>query len=176
MCLIPRSVIEEVGLALPVFIKWDDAEYGLRARKHGYPTVSMPGVAAWHVPWQDKNDAHDWQAYYHVRNRVITALLHSPYDHGGALVSESAETQVQHLLSMQYSTAALRVLALEDVLSGPDHLHRDLLSKMASCAPSARSTPTPSPSPTSRTSRRSGGASRRRGAATRRLRRTSSGW
>ena len=131
MCLIPTRIIDEIGLALPVFIKWDDAEYGLRARKGGYPTVSMPGVAAWHVPWQDKNDAHDWQAYYHLRNRVVAALLHSPYDRGGRLVAESAETQVQHLLSMQYSTAALRLLAIEDVLSGPAHLHRDLQTKMA---------------------------------------------
>jgi galactofuranosylgalactofuranosylrhamnosyl-N-acetylglucosaminyl-diphospho-decaprenol beta-1,5/1,6-galactofuranosyltransferase len=130
MCLIPTRVIDEIGLALPAFIKWDDAEYGLRARKAGYPTVSMPGVAAWHVPWQDKNDAQDWQAYYHLRNRVVTALLHSPYDRGGRLVAESAETQVQHLLSMQYSTAALRLLAIEDVLSGPEHLHRDLQTKM----------------------------------------------
>ena len=32
MCLIPRVVIEEIGLSLPLFIKWDDAEYGLRAK------------------------------------------------------------------------------------------------------------------------------------------------
>ena len=32
MCLIPRAVAEDVGLPLPLFIKWDDAEYGLRAR------------------------------------------------------------------------------------------------------------------------------------------------
>jgi len=32
---------------------------------------------------------------------------------------------------MQYSTAALRLLAIEDVLSGPDHMHRDLGTKMA---------------------------------------------
>ena len=38
---------------------------------------------------------------------------------------------MQALLSMQYSTAALRLLAIEDVLSGPEHLHRDLGTKMA---------------------------------------------
>jgi galactofuranosylgalactofuranosylrhamnosyl-N-acetylglucosaminyl-diphospho-decaprenol beta-1,5/1,6-galactofuranosyltransferase len=130
MCLIPTRIIDEIGLALPVFIKWDDAEYGVRARKHGYPTVSMPGVAAWHVPWDDKNDARDWQAYYHLRNRVVAALLHSEHDHGGTLLSESLERQLQNLLSMQYSTAALRNLALEDVLSGPAHLHRDIKTKM----------------------------------------------
>ena len=100
----------------------------------GVPTVSMPGVAVWHVPWQDKTDAVDWQAYYHVRNRLVTALLHSPYDHGGRVVAESMETQIQHLLSMQYSTAAMRILALEDLLSGPAHLHADLATKNAQLA------------------------------------------
>ena len=130
LCLIPVRVIAELGLALPVFIKWDDAEYGLRARDHGIPTVSMPGVAAWQAPWADKNDALDWQAYYHLRNRVVTALLHSSADRGGALLSESLQRQLQNLLSMQYSTVALRLLAIEDVLTGPAHLHREIGTKM----------------------------------------------
>jgi galactofuranosylgalactofuranosylrhamnosyl-N-acetylglucosaminyl-diphospho-decaprenol beta-1,5/1,6-galactofuranosyltransferase len=129
MCLIPVQIVREIGLAVPVFIKWDDAEYGLRASKAGYPTVSMPGVAAWHVAWLEKNDAIDWQAYYHLRNRLVVALLHSPFRRGGRLIAESAELQLQGLLSMRYSTARLRLLALEDVLSGPAHLHRDLGTK-----------------------------------------------
>jgi galactofuranosylgalactofuranosylrhamnosyl-N-acetylglucosaminyl-diphospho-decaprenol beta-1,5/1,6-galactofuranosyltransferase len=132
MCLIPTKIINELGLAIPVFIKWDDAEYAVRAGAKGYSTVSLPGVAAWHIPWLDKNDALDWQAYYHIRNRVIVALLHSPFKRGGRLPAESGERQLQNLLSMQYSTAALRLLAIEDVLSGPGHLHRDLGTKMSS--------------------------------------------
>jgi galactofuranosylgalactofuranosylrhamnosyl-N-acetylglucosaminyl-diphospho-decaprenol beta-1,5/1,6-galactofuranosyltransferase len=131
MCLIPTVTVRELGLALPVFIKWDDAEYGLRAREAGFPTVSLPGVAVWHVPWQDKNDALDWQAYYHLRNRLVAALLHSPYERGGAVVTENLEHQIKHLLSMQYSTATMRLMAMEDILAGPDHLHRDLPRKMA---------------------------------------------
>ncbi|GAB2469478.1 glycosyltransferase [Jatrophihabitans fulvus] len=129
-CLIPTSIVRDLGLALPVFIKWDDSEYGLRAGAAGYPTVSMPGVAVWHVPWQDKNDALDWQAYYHLRNRLVAALLHSPYERGGSVISENVQFQLRHLLAMQYSTAELRLRAIEDVLSGPEHLHRDLASKM----------------------------------------------
>jgi galactofuranosylgalactofuranosylrhamnosyl-N-acetylglucosaminyl-diphospho-decaprenol beta-1,5/1,6-galactofuranosyltransferase len=90
----------------------------------------MPGVAAWHIPWLDKNDALDWQAYYHLRNRLVTALLHSPLKRGGRLVAESLERQLQGVLSMQYSTVALRLMAVEDVLSGPAHLHRELPTKL----------------------------------------------
>ncbi len=130
MCLIPVDVLKTVGLSLPFFIKWDDAEYGLRAGKAGFPTVSLPGMAIWHVPWTEKDDALDWQAYYHQRNRMVAALLHSPYPRGGRLVRESFNHQVKHLLAMQYSVADLRLRALEDVLSGPEHLHRDLATTL----------------------------------------------
>jgi galactofuranosylgalactofuranosylrhamnosyl-N-acetylglucosaminyl-diphospho-decaprenol beta-1,5/1,6-galactofuranosyltransferase len=130
MCLIPTRIIRELGLALPVFLKWDDAEYGVRARDHGYPTVSLPGVASWQATWDDKDDARDWQAYYHLRNRVVSALLHSGQRRGGKLLGESLERQLQSLLSMQYSTVALRLLAIEDVLTGPAHLHREIGTKL----------------------------------------------
>ena len=130
MELIPVSVIREVGLSLPVFIKWDDAEYGLRAREHGVPTVSLPGVAAWHVPWTDKDDSIDWQAYYHERNRMVAALLHTPHKRGGRLVRESFLHHVRHLLTSQYSVVELRNQALEDLLSGPEHLHAQLDTRL----------------------------------------------
>jgi galactofuranosylgalactofuranosylrhamnosyl-N-acetylglucosaminyl-diphospho-decaprenol beta-1,5/1,6-galactofuranosyltransferase len=131
MCLIPVQLIKELGLAIPVFIKWDDAEYGVRARDRGYPTVSLPGVACWQAPWTDKNDALDWNAYYHLRNRLVAALLHSKEPHGGQLIPESLERQLQALLSMQYSTVALRALAIEDVLRGPAHMHDEIGTKLA---------------------------------------------
>jgi galactofuranosylgalactofuranosylrhamnosyl-N-acetylglucosaminyl-diphospho-decaprenol beta-1,5/1,6-galactofuranosyltransferase len=64
MCLIPTKIIREIGLSLPMFIKWDDAEFGLRAGEAGYATVTLPGVAVWHVPWHEKDDTIDWQAYF----------------------------------------------------------------------------------------------------------------
>jgi galactofuranosylgalactofuranosylrhamnosyl-N-acetylglucosaminyl-diphospho-decaprenol beta-1,5/1,6-galactofuranosyltransferase len=130
MCLIPTEVLRTIGLSLPLFIKWDDSEYGVRAAEHGFPTVSLPGTAVWHVPWTDKNDALDWQSYFHQRNRTIAALLHSPYDHGGRVVRESFNHQVKHLFALQYSTAELRHRALEDVLAGPDRLHGELATKL----------------------------------------------
>ncbi len=130
MCLIPTSVLAEIGLSLPLFIKWDDSEFGLRAKEIGVPTVTFPGAAVWHVPWTDKNDALDWQAFFHQRNRFIAALLHSPYERGGRMVRESLNHQIKHLVSMQYSTVELRHQALEEVLAGPDHLHADLPTRL----------------------------------------------
>ncbi len=130
-CMIPRVVLAEIGLSLPVFIKWDDAEYGVRARAAGFPTVTLPGAAVWHVPWTDKNDALDWQSYFHHRNRLIAALLHSPFKRGGRLLRESLNNQIAHIVAMQYSTAELRLRAMEDILEGPGHLHEMLPTRLA---------------------------------------------
>jgi len=131
MCLIPTEVVRAIGLSLPLFIKWDDSEYGLRAQAAGFPTITLPGAAVWHIPWTDKNDALDWQAYFHHRNRFVAALTHSPFPHGGRLIWESLNHQIKHLLAMQYSTVELRLRALEDVLDGPEKLHAELGTKLA---------------------------------------------
>lgn len=131
MSLIPVEVLEAVGLALPVFIKWDDAEYSLRARDHGFPTVSLPGAAVWHVSWVDKDDSHDWQAFFHARNRLIVALLHSPHAKGGRLSQANLSYDVKNLLAMDYYTVAMRHAAIESVLAGPEGLHEDLPGRLS---------------------------------------------
>nr|WP_279549724.1 glycosyltransferase [Leucobacter weissii] len=130
MCLIPKRIIQTIGLALPLFIKWDDAEYGLRAREYGFRTVSLPGVALWHVAWQDKDDTQDWQAFFHARNRVVVGLLHSQEPRGGALVQFNGRQDIKKLFNMQYYAVRLSVDGLEAVLEGPDALHRSLATAM----------------------------------------------
>jgi galactofuranosylgalactofuranosylrhamnosyl-N-acetylglucosaminyl-diphospho-decaprenol beta-1,5/1,6-galactofuranosyltransferase len=131
MCMIPTSVIRDIGLPLPLFIKWDDSEYGLRARAAGFRTVSLPGAALWHISWIDKDDLVGWQAYFHNRNRLITAILHSPLRKGGDVLRESFQEDVKHLVSLQYFTANNRLDARDDLLTGPAHLHPSLRTKLA---------------------------------------------
>ncbi|WP_216902666.1 glycosyltransferase [Nocardia alni] len=120
-CVIPRRVAEELGQPLPLFLKWDDAEYGLRARDHGYPTVTLPGAAVWHMAWSDKDDAIDWQAYFHLRNRLIVASLHLAGD-GKPMVLNTIKATLKHLLCLEYSTVAIQNEAIRDYLAGPEKL------------------------------------------------------
>ncbi|MBV9651571.1 MAG: glycosyltransferase [Pseudonocardiales bacterium] len=122
MCLIPRTVAEHVGLPLPLFIKWDDVEYGLRARAAGYPTTTVPGVGIWHMSFADKDDATDWQAYFHLRNRLVGAALHGTDAHATALLADSLKHALKHALAMEYSTLALQEMAIRDFLAGPQSL------------------------------------------------------
>lgn len=130
MCLIPLEAIRRVGLALPAFIKWDDAEFCLRAGEAGFRTVSLPGVALWHVSWVNKDDMIDWQAYFHARNRIVAALLHSNAPRSGRLLVHSRRVDLKHLMMMQYYPVALRAKALRDVLAGPRHMRETLATSM----------------------------------------------
>jgi len=132
MCLIPLAVVRELGLSVPAFIKWDDAEYGLRAAEHGVPVVSLPGSAVWHVSWVDKDDTIDWQAFYHARNRMLAALLHSPHPRGGRLLRSQFALDTKYLFAMQYFAEAARLEAYRSVLAGPDALHAELPTRLAS--------------------------------------------
>ncbi len=122
MCLIPRVVAEDIGLPLPLFIKWDDVEYGLRARAAGYPTATVPGVAIWHMSFADKDDATDWQAYFHLRNRLVGAALHGTEHRPTAMLADSLKHALKHALAMEYSTLALQEMAIRDFMAGPQAL------------------------------------------------------
>ncbi|MFH6876540.1 glycosyltransferase [Corynebacterium amycolatum] len=129
MCLIPRVAAEAIGQPLPLFIKWDDAEYGLRAGKAGFPTATWPGVAIWHMAWSDKDDAIDWQAYFHLRNRLIVAALQYEGDAAG-IVRSMRKATFKHLLCLEYSTVAIQNEAMKDFLAGPERLFDILESSL----------------------------------------------
>jgi len=122
-------VAERIGLPLPLFIKWDDCEYGLRAGSHGIPTATVPGVAIWHLSFVEKDDSSDWQAYFHVRNRLVVGALHGP-DNPRAMLTDSLKRTLRHLFLLEYSTIALHHMAMRDFLSGPRSLFGALPSAL----------------------------------------------
>ncbi|MFC3796742.1 glycosyltransferase [Corynebacterium tuscaniense] len=129
MNLFPRVVAEKMGLPLPLFIKWDDNEYALRAKEAGLPTVTWPGVAIWHMAWADKDDAIDWQAYFHMRNRLIVASIYGP-ENPEAMLKNMLKSTLKHYVCMEYSTIAIQNEAMKDFLAGPDQLFDILESSL----------------------------------------------
>lgn len=129
MCLIPVAVMRKIGLALPVFIKFDDIEYGLRAGKAGFPTVCLPGVAVWHQAWHDKDPARSWEEYFTERNRWITALLTYP-DTPPRMLLETLYGDASLGLRFVYSAMALHHMALKDIMRGPQYLVDCLPTKL----------------------------------------------
>ncbi|WP_158888551.1 glycosyltransferase [Amycolatopsis anabasis] len=119
-CLIPYEVVKEIGYPLPFFFQWDDAEYSYRARAHGFPTVTLPGAGVWHADFHWK-DWDEWHRYFNLRNSIITAALHSPFNLN--LLSRVLLAQVvRYLLGMQYGLTHTLIKAVEDFLEGPEIL------------------------------------------------------
>lgn len=130
MCLIPTAIMKDIGLSLPVFIKYDDFEFGLRAQDHGYTTVSLPGVAVWHQAWHNKDTQRSWEDYFNNRNRWICLLLHADKP-TPQLVYQLAYNDVTIGLRLAYSSLHLHHLALRDVMRGPQYILSSMPTKLA---------------------------------------------
>lgn len=129
MCLIPTQIMREIGLAQPLFIKFDDVDYGLRAEDHGYHTVCLPGVAVWHQAWHAKDPSRTWEGYYLYRNHWICSLLHctKPSWHFlYGMLFDDAKAGVE----LVYSAMYLHHLALRDIMRGPDYIADTLATKL----------------------------------------------
>jgi galactofuranosylgalactofuranosylrhamnosyl-N-acetylglucosaminyl-diphospho-decaprenol beta-1,5/1,6-galactofuranosyltransferase len=122
-CLIPAGASEQLGLAAPYFLKWDDAEYGLRAGAAGYAVAAVPGLAVHHPTWATKGTSSSWSSWPLHRNRLATAAA---YGAGRGVLADSLAHQVKHVLSLQYATAELWNAALAEMLDGPAWLDADL--------------------------------------------------
>lgn len=121
--LLPAGAVSELGLSAPFFLKWDDAEYGLRARAAGYAVATVPGTGTWHPTWAGLGTISSWSAWPLHRNRLATAAA---YGAGRSVLLNSFVHQVKHILSLQYDTADLWDGALEQFLAGPEWLVSDL--------------------------------------------------
>lgn len=65
-CCIPTHRIKEIGYPLPVFVKGDDMEYGIRNHKE---VMHMNGIGVWHQSFQEK--ISPVVNYYSDRNMLI---------------------------------------------------------------------------------------------------------
>lgn len=129
MCLIPTQIMREIGLSQPLFIKFDDVDYGLRAEDHGYHTVCLPGVAVWHQAWHAKDPSRTWEGYYLYRNHWICSLLHctKPSWHFlYGMLFDDAKAGVE----LVYSAMHLHHLALRDIMRGPEYIADTLATKL----------------------------------------------
>lgn len=121
MSLIPTAIMKEIGLSLPVFIKFDDTEYSIRALEHGYHTICLPGVAVWHQAWHDKDPSRTWEEYFFQRNRWICGLLHCTHP-SLRFAIEMLRSDLASGLKLAYSAMHLHHMGLQDILRGPQYI------------------------------------------------------
>lgn len=115
--LFPPGTVAELGLPAPLFLKWDDAEYGLRATAHGFDHAVLPGTAVHHPPWTAYRTQMTWTARILHRNRLAVAAA---YGAGRGVVLSSLLHQLKHVLAGHLLTAELWEDGLEAMQAGPE--------------------------------------------------------
>ncbi|MFI1239148.1 glycosyltransferase [Nocardia salmonicida] len=138
-CLIPAEVVAKIGLPVPIFFQWDDVEYGIRAREHGFVTVTLPNAAVWHADFYWK-DYDDWARYFSTRNSLIVGALHTDLD-GKAITREFFRYIAEHLVGMQYGLVHTTLQGIEDFMKGPKALHDGGIDALAAARSSRNDYP-----------------------------------
>jgi len=129
---IPVSKISMDNLPLPLFIRFDDVEYGLRT---GSDILSLNGICLWHEPFDAKYSSS--MDYYHMRNSLIINTFHRPDINGFKAAAEMIHQVLSNLVRYRYGNIELIFRAVDDFLKGADYmlkldaesLHKELMAK-----------------------------------------------
>lgn len=114
---IPLSAVRASGLPLPLFVRCDDVEFGMRTK----PTyMTMNGICVWHAAFTHKFRA-PVDCYQYIRNYLIMNAIHGISSEPLFLARATRSLQL-HLRAMAYETAELMVKGFEDYLKGPEWL------------------------------------------------------
>ncbi|MEE1296750.1 MAG: glycosyltransferase [Bifidobacterium sp.] len=113
-CCIPTKVIEANGLPLPVFVRCDDAEYGVRCNT-GF--ITMNGLCVWHMSFHERYNAAV-ERYQTTRNTMI-AQATTGFAPESDFMWELHNNIRLELKKFGYENAELCLNAFEDFLKGP---------------------------------------------------------
>lgn len=114
---VPMAKISNENLPLPIFIRYDDVEYGLRT---GGDIVEMSGICLWHEPFEYKYSSS--MDYYHLRNSLIINAFHRPGYDGKAAAKHMLKEVKSNLGRYRYSNCELIFRGVEDFCKGPQFL------------------------------------------------------
>ena len=118
-CCMPINVVSDSNLPLPIFIKRDDIEYGLRS---GTKFVILNGICVWHEPFEYKSASY--LEYYYFRNMCIMNSRHRVSFNAKSLIREVRKRLLTFLLRYRYKDAELSLLGVQHYLKGIDWLKK----------------------------------------------------
>ena len=116
-CL-PLSDVDKFGLPLPLFIKFDDVEYGTRCCRN-VPIITMSGMAVSHADFDGKYNMH--LEYYTIRNQLIMLAVHKMQNRIGCIL-RLIKVSAKHLFLYRYDAQPILLRAFEDFLRGADFI------------------------------------------------------
>lgn len=118
-CTIPMEFVREDNLPLPIFIRGDDVEYGLRNMNR---LILMNGICVWHEPFEFKYSSSMF--YYIFRNKLIDNAVHRKNYSRKQFIKEFREQFFREVFTLRYKNAWLLLDGANDFLKGIDWLIR----------------------------------------------------
>lgn len=116
-CCFPAGIVTPDNLPLPLFIRGDDVEYGLRNMKR---LILMNGICVWHEPFENKYSS--FLEYYIIRNQLIVNAFHCPEYGAGQLNRDMLSHCLREITYYRYKNVELYLQGIQDFLKGPQWL------------------------------------------------------
>ncbi len=116
-CCIPIDTIKREGLPLPVFVRCDDAEYGIRCHPK---FMSMNGLCIWHMSFHARYNAAV-ERYQTTRNTMIAQATTGMAPKSNFMYELHNNIRLE-LKKFGYANAELCLDAFEDFLKGPEFI------------------------------------------------------
>lgn len=118
-CCIPISAVRPDNLPMPIFIRGDDVEYGLRNCRQ---LITLNGICVWHEPFESKYSSSMY--YYILRNQCIDNSMHCPQYGAAALKADLRRQVMGEVNRYRYRNADLLIRGVRDFLKGIDWLEQ----------------------------------------------------
>lgn len=114
---LPISIVDDSNLPLPLFIRGDDVEYGLRNARR---VITINGICVWHEPFENKYSSSMF--YYILRNRLIDNAIHDQVMPKKEFLNYMYHSVMGEIYLYRYKNARLLLEGVRDFLKGIDWL------------------------------------------------------
>lgn len=116
-CAMPIETVEANGMPLPVFVRYDDAEYGLRIKSK---FMTMNGICIWHRAF-DLRYSEAVERYQTTRNAFVAQATCGMAPKSDFMVEFHHNVQLE-LKKFNYTSVELALEGFEDFLKGPSFI------------------------------------------------------
>lgn len=116
-CVTPMKYVTPANLPMPIFIRGDDVEYGLRNTEH---LILLNGICVWHEPFENKYSSMMY--YYIFRNRLIDNAVRSIDYPIKRVIKDLTDQWTCEIRLCRYKNAHLLIDGVLDFLKGIEWL------------------------------------------------------